>query len=102
MLPYQIALAASAALLAGTSLSFATVVSQTENYSALTDWGTTPPNPSFTPTQTISFTGFNPNLGTLNSVIVTITDSINGTVNLKNDNAPGGSTTDTGSLLNTL
>jgi PEP-CTERM motif len=100
MNPYKIALAATTALVASSSLSFANVVSQTESFSALTDWGTTPPNPSFTPTQTIGFAGFNPALGTLNSVTITITDTVNGSVNLKNGGTTASSVT--GSLLNTL
>jgi hypothetical protein len=103
MNPYKIALAATTALVASSSLSFATIVSQTESFSALTDWGTTPPNPSFAPTQIINFAGFNPSLGTLNSITVTITDSVNGVVNLKNNGTgASGSTNVTGSLLNTL
>jgi hypothetical protein len=103
MNPYKIALAATTALVASSSLSFATVVSQTESFSAVTDWGTTPPNPSFTPTQNIGFAGFNPALGTLNSVTITITDTVNGSVNLTNNGSvASGSTTVTGSLLNTL
>jgi hypothetical protein len=100
MHPFKIALAATTALVASSSLSFALVVSQTESFSALTDWGTTPPNPSFTPTQNISFSGFNPALGTLNSVTITITDSVNGSVNLTNNGVAASSVT--GSLLNTL
>jgi hypothetical protein len=100
MNPYKIALAATTALVASSSLSFATVVTQTESFSALTDWGTTPQNPSFTPTQTIGFAGFNPSLGTLNSVTITITDTINGSLDLTNGGTT--STSVTGSLLNTL
>jgi hypothetical protein len=100
MNPYKIALAATTALVASSSLSFATVVSETETFSALTDWGTTPSNPAFAPTQTIGFAGFNPALGTLNSVTITITDTVNGSVNLRNGGTSASSVT--GSLLNTL
>ena len=63
MLPYQIALAASAALLAGTSLSFATACLADRELQRVDLTGAlTPPNPSFTPTQTIGFAGFDPSL----------------------------------------
>jgi hypothetical protein len=101
MHPYKIALSASAALLASTSLSSAVSVSQTVSFSSLTDWGTNPQTPNFAPTKVISFTGFNPSLGTLNSVQVTITDKVLGGLNLKN-NGTTGTTNVTGSLLNSL
>jgi PEP-CTERM motif len=100
MNPYRIALAATTALVASTSLSFAAVIAQTASYSAPTNWGTTTSNSSFTPTKTLNFAGFNPSLGTLTSVEVTVQESVTGSVNLKNN---GVSTTDvTGNLQNTL
>ncbi|WP_216856165.1 choice-of-anchor E domain-containing protein [Acidisphaera sp. S103] len=100
MNPYKVALVATTALVASNSLSFANVVAQTATFSALTDWGTTPQTPNFTPTQSLGFAGFNTSLGTLNSITITITDSVNGSLNLKNSGT--GSTSVTGSLLNTL
>jgi hypothetical protein len=100
MHPYKMSLIASTALLASTALASADVVFQTESFSAKTDWGTVPQTVSFAPTQTIGFAGFNSGLGTLNKVVLTITNSVNGAVNLVN----GGSVTTrvTASLLNTL
>jgi hypothetical protein len=100
MHPYKMSLIASTALLASTALASADVVFQTESFSAKTDWGTVPQTVNFAPTQTIGFAGFNSGLGTLNKVVLTITNSVNGAVNLVN----GGSVTTrvTASLLNTL
>jgi hypothetical protein len=100
MHPYKLALAASTALMASMSASLAAVVAQTVSFSSKTDWGTVPATPAFVPTKTLSFAGFNPSLGTLNSVFVTIYDSINGVVNLKNTGA--NTTNVSASLLNTL
>jgi len=100
MHPYKIALSASAALLASTSLSSATLYVQTNSFSGSTNWGTTNATPSFTPTNTLSFTGFNPAMGTLTSVSVQIVESILGSVNMTNN---GTSTTNvSGNLLNTM
>jgi PEP-CTERM motif len=100
MNPFKIALAATTALVASNSLSFANVIAQTESFSALTDWGTTPNTSNFTPTKTVGFTGFNTALGTLNSITITITDSINGSVNLQNKGATASNVT--ASLLNNM
>jgi hypothetical protein len=102
MHPYKVTLVATSALLASTALSSATTVTQTENFSALIDWGASPETPSFSPGQTIGFAGFNPSLGTLNNVTVTLTNSITGAVNLMNSPGAPGPTNVTASLLNTL
>jgi hypothetical protein len=101
MNPYKIALAASTALVASTSLSFATLLVQTQSFSATTNWGTSGATDSgFTPTNTLSFSGFDPSLGTLSNVVVVITDTTTGSVNIRNN---GSTTTNvSGSLLNTL
>jgi hypothetical protein len=101
MHPYKMTLIASTALLASTSLSSATVVTQTESFSAKTDWGTLPKTISFAPTQTIGFAGFNAGLGTLTKVVVSVENSVNGSVNLFNSNSSV-TTNVTASLLNTL
>ncbi len=101
MHPYKLALAASTALMASSSLSFAAIISQTESYSHLTDWGTTPSTANFGPTKTIGFAGFNPSLGTLNSVTISITETVDGTVDLHNKSGSG-TTSVTGSLINSL
>jgi hypothetical protein len=101
MHPYKMSLIASTALLASTSLSSALVVTQTESFSAKTDWGTLPKTTSFAPTQTIGFAGFNSGLGTLTKVVVTVVNSVNGELNLSNANASV-TTNVTASLLNTL
>jgi hypothetical protein len=100
MHPYKLALAASTALMASMSASFATTIAQTVSFSSLTDWGTNPANAAFVPTKTLSFAGFTPSLGTLNSVIVTIYETIHGDVNLSN--AGANTTNVSASLLNTL
>jgi hypothetical protein len=102
MHPYKVTLVATSALLASTSLSSATTVTQTESFSALTDWGASPATPSFSPSKTIGFAGFNPGLGTLNDVTVTLTNSITGTVNLMNSFSASSATNVTASLLNAL
>jgi hypothetical protein len=103
MHPYKTVLSATAALLASTSLSTANTVSQTVKFSALTDWGTNPQTTGFTATKTLTFAGFNPALGTLTSILVTLTDAANGQVNLKNNGTGGqGSTKVSASLLNNL
>lgn len=100
MNPYKIALAASTALVASTSLSFATLLVQTQSFSATTNWGTSTNLSTFTPTNSLNFAGFNPSLGTLSSVFVVITDTITGSVNIRNN---GTTATDvTASLLNTM
>jgi len=81
---YKLALAASTALLASTSLSFADVLVQTASFSATTDWGTSSTSPAFTPTQALGFAGFNPSLGTLTGITVAIQETVNGTVDLAN------------------
>jgi hypothetical protein len=101
MHPYKLTLIASTALLATTSLSSATVVTQSNSFSAKTDWGTVPKTISFGPTQTIGFAGFNAGLGTLTKVVVSIENSVNGSVNLSNSNSSV-TTNVTASLLNTL
>jgi hypothetical protein len=82
MRPYKFTIAASAALLASTSISSANVVVQTQNYSAPTNWGTSTETVGFSPTDIFSFTGFNPSLGTLNSVTITVAGSLTGTVDI--------------------
>jgi hypothetical protein len=101
MHPYKLALVASTALLASTSLSSANVTFQTESFSAKTDWGTSPKTIAFTPTQSIAFAGFNSGLGTLTKVSIVLTNSVHGSVNLINGN-PTVPTRVTASLLNTL
>jgi hypothetical protein len=101
MHPYKMTLIASTALLASTSLSSATIVTQTESFSAKTDWGTMPKTISFAPTQPIGFAGFNAGLGTLNKVVVSVENSVNGSVNLFNSNSSL-TTNVTATLLNTL
>jgi hypothetical protein len=101
MHPYKLALVASTALLASTSLSSANVTTQTESFSAKTDWGTSPKTIAFAPTQTIGFAGFNSGLGTLTKVTIVLTNSVNGSVDLENTN-PTVPTNVTASLLNTL
>ncbi len=101
MHPYKMALVASTALLASTSLSSANVTTQTESFSAKTDWGTNPKTIAFAPTQTIGFAGFNSGLGTLTKVTIVLTNSVNGSVDLSNTNASI-VTNVTASLLNTL
>jgi hypothetical protein len=100
MHPYKVALVASTALLASTSLSSAAVTFQTQIFSAHTDWGTLPPTINFAQTKTLGFAGFNSGLGTLNSISIKIVDTVSGNVNLSNT---GSTTTNvTASLLNTL
>jgi hypothetical protein len=100
MHPYKLALAATTALVASTSLSFANIIAQTVTMSALTNWGTTTNTPAFTPTDTLSLAGFNPSLGTLNSVVFTLTSTASGTIDLTNNGATPG--TVNGNVVNTL
>ncbi len=100
MHPYKLALAASTALMASMSASLAAVIAQTVSFSSKTDWGTLPQTTNFSPTKSLSFSGFNPSLGTLTSIKVGIYDSLNGSVNLKNNGTSA--TNVSGSLLNTL
>jgi hypothetical protein len=100
MHPYKLALAATTALVASTSLSFANVIAQTVTMSALTNWGTSINTPNFTPNDTLSLNGFNPSLGTLNSVMFTITSTASGTIDLTNNGSTAG--TVTGNVANTL
>jgi hypothetical protein len=101
MHPYKLALVASTALLASTTLSSANVTSVTESFSAKTDWGTNPKTSGFAPSQTIGFAAFNSGLGTLTKVMIVLTNSVNGSVDLENTN-PTVPTNVTASLLNTL
>jgi PEP-CTERM motif len=100
MHPYKVALAASTALLASTSLSLADTITVTNSYSATTDWGASSADSGFSPTQNLSFTGFNTSLGTLTSVSIELIDSISGDVNITNSGADA--TKVSASLLNTL
>jgi hypothetical protein len=85
MNPIRTALAATTALVASTSLSFANVISQTLSYSASTNWGVSTQSPGFTPTHTLSFSGFNTSLGTLTSVLLTFKNDISGSITLANN-----------------
>src|SRR5580658_9786207 len=101
MHPYKLALVASTALLASTTLSSANVTSVTESFSAKTDWGTNPKTSGFAPSQTIGFAAFNSGLGTLTKVTLVLTNSVNGSLDLSNTN-PTVTTNVTASLLNTM
>lgn len=100
MNPLKTALAATTALVATTAFSFAGTISQTMSNSALTNWGTSTSTTGFAPTSILSFSGFNPTLGTLNSVTVTVVESVDGTLNLKNNGST--STNVSGNLSNLL
>lgn len=83
----KISFAASFLLLASTSLSSAAVVySETQSFGpSTTNWGTSTSDSAFAPTQTLSFTGFDTSLGTLNSVVLTVSEAVSGTVDLHNN-----------------
>lgn len=75
---------ASAALLATTVAASADVITTSGTYSSLVNWGTSVGDPSFTPTQSVAVTGFDTSLGTLTSVVVTVTENVTGSVTLSN------------------
>lgn len=100
MNPLKTALAATTALVASTAFSFAGTISQTLGNSASTNWGTSTSSTGFTPTSTLTFAGFNPTLGTLNSVVVVVNDSVNGSLNITNNGTSA--TNVSGNLSNSL
>lgn len=104
MLNFKTGAISAAVLLSSTCLASAAVINQSASFGfALTNWGTSgSTTPNFTPNQPLSggFAGFNPALGTLNSISVTITGAVLGNLTLVN-NSTSSSGTVTGTLANT-
>lgn len=103
MNPYKLALAASTALVASSSLSFATVIADADSalsYNSTTNWGTSTSNTSFLPTDTFNFAGFNSSLGTLTGVVITASESVGGTITATNTG--NGNANFTAALQNTF
>ena len=100
MNPLKTALAATTALVASTAFSFAGTITQTMSNSATTNWGTSSSTTGFSPTSTLSFGGFNTALGTLNSVVVSVSEAVAGSLNIKNNGTSAASVS--GNLSNLL
>ena len=100
MNPLKTALAATTALVASTAFSFAGTITQTMSNSATTNWGTSNSTTGFSPTSTLSFSGFNTSLGTLNSVVINVTESVVGSLNITNSGTSA--TNVSGNLSNLL
>ena len=98
MKPYEIALAASAALMASTALSNANTIVQSESIVSLTNWGNSSNLNTFSPTAAITLAGFDASLGTLTGIVITIADTVSGDIDISNSGA--GSTGVTGFLEN--
>jgi hypothetical protein len=96
---YRLALAATTALVASTSLSRANVVTVTASHADVTNWGTSTQTSGYTPLFNVVVPGFNTSLGTLTGVVVTLTSTANGAITLKNN---GGTTTNVSAFLNDI
>jgi hypothetical protein len=84
MFSTKFTLAATAALLASTSLSRAATITQEVSYSAITNWGTNTHLTTYTPEKYIAATPFNASLGTLTRVEFIVTSSVGGSITLTN------------------
>jgi hypothetical protein len=84
---YRLALAATTALVASTSLSRANVITVTATHADVTNWGTSTQTNGYSPTFSVAVPGFNTALGTLTGVVVTLTSTANGAITLKNNGA---------------
>jgi MYXO-CTERM domain-containing protein len=96
---YRLALAATTALVASTSLSRANVITVTASHASVTNWGTSTQTVGYTPNFNVVVPGFNTALGTLTGVVITLTSTANGSIILKNN---GGTATNVSSFLNDI
>lgn len=81
----KLTLAAVAALIASSAAASAGVVFDSQTFGPTgTNWGNSSTSPSFTPTQSLTFAGFDSALGTLTSVGIVITENLSGSVDITN------------------
>lgn len=81
---------AGVAMASTVSVASAVPIFETLSFSSLTSWGTTgvpatAGSISFTPDHILNGTGFNPLLGTLNSVVISLAENTGGSFSVKNN-----------------